>query len=85
VKRSGRDEPIQVVIHICMEAMLGIPLYSYLYLELAKMLCLMSPLQQNWRRRQNRFYLEDRGVGRGGRDEGQRGGDNPTMYTHMNK
>jgi hypothetical protein len=29
VKRSGRDESIQVVIiHLCMEAMLGISLYS---------------------------------------------------------
>jgi hypothetical protein len=40
VKRSGRDEPIWVVIHMCMEAMLGICLYSYLYLKLAKTLCL---------------------------------------------
>jgi hypothetical protein len=40
VKRSGRDEPIQVVTHMCMEAMLGISLYSYLYLKLAKTLSL---------------------------------------------
>jgi hypothetical protein len=40
VKRSGIDEPIWVVIHRCMEAMLGISLYSYLYLKLAKTLCL---------------------------------------------
>jgi hypothetical protein len=40
VKRSGRDEPKWVMIHMCMEAMLGIALYSYLYLELVKMLCL---------------------------------------------
>jgi hypothetical protein len=40
VKRSGRDESILVVIHLCMEAMLGTSLYSYLYLKLAKMLCL---------------------------------------------
>jgi hypothetical protein len=38
VKRSGKDEPMQVVIHTCMETMLGISLYSYLYLKLAKML-----------------------------------------------
>jgi hypothetical protein len=38
VKSSGRDEPIRVVIHMCMEAMLGISLYSYLYLKLAKMM-----------------------------------------------
>jgi hypothetical protein len=51
VKRSGRDEPIQVVIQMCMEAMLEISLYSYLYLKLAKMLCLsyMFSLQHNWR------------------------------------
>jgi hypothetical protein len=63
VKRSGRDEPMWVVIHMCMEATLGISLYSYLYLKLAKMpsflLSLMFSLQQNWRiRGQNRFYLE---------------------------
>jgi hypothetical protein len=40
VKRSGRDEPMWVAIHMCIEAMLGISLYSYLYLKLAKMLCL---------------------------------------------
>jgi hypothetical protein len=28
-KVSGKDEPIWVVIHMCMEAMLGISLYSY--------------------------------------------------------
>jgi hypothetical protein len=39
VKRSGRDEPMRVVIHMCMEAMLGISLYSYLHLKLAKTLC----------------------------------------------
>jgi hypothetical protein len=36
VKRSGRDEPVWVVIHICMETTQGIFLYSYLYLKLAK-------------------------------------------------
>jgi hypothetical protein len=36
VKRSGRDETMCVVIHMCMEAMLGISLYSYLYVKLAK-------------------------------------------------
>jgi hypothetical protein len=40
MKRSSGDEPIQVVIHMWMEAMLGISLYSYPYLKLAKTLCL---------------------------------------------
>jgi hypothetical protein len=31
--RSGRDESIRVVIHVCIEAMLGISLYSYPYLN----------------------------------------------------
>jgi hypothetical protein len=44
VKRSGRDEPVWVAIHMCMEAMLRTSLYSYLYLLLAKMLCLSSLL-----------------------------------------
>jgi hypothetical protein len=38
MKRSGRDEPVCVAIHKCIEAMLGISLYSYLYLKLAKTL-----------------------------------------------
>jgi hypothetical protein len=38
MKRSGRDQPIWVVIHKCMKAMLRISLY--LYLKLAKTLCL---------------------------------------------
>jgi hypothetical protein len=38
VKRSGREEPMWVAIHMCMEAMLEISLYSYLYLKPAKIL-----------------------------------------------
>jgi hypothetical protein len=40
VKRSGGDEPIQVVIQMLIESMLQISLYSYLYLKLVKMLYL---------------------------------------------
>jgi hypothetical protein len=40
VKRSGKDEPVWIVIHICIEATLRISLYSYLYLKVVKMLCL---------------------------------------------
>jgi hypothetical protein len=36
VKRSGRDESVWFAIHMCMEEMLGIFLYSYLHLKLAK-------------------------------------------------
>jgi hypothetical protein len=41
LKKSGRDKPMWVVIHMCMEAMLGISLYSYLYLKVAKTLFLI--------------------------------------------
>jgi hypothetical protein len=36
VKRSGKDESIWVVIQLCMEAMPGISLYSYPYLNQQK-------------------------------------------------
>jgi hypothetical protein len=64
VKRSGRDESLWVVIHICMETTQGISLYCYPYLKLAKTPCfsyylLCFFLQQNQRTRvQNRFYPE---------------------------
>jgi hypothetical protein len=60
-KKSGRDEPMWVAIHKYIEAMLGISLYSYLYLKLAKTLSffIISCFQQNWRtRRWNGFCLE---------------------------
>jgi hypothetical protein len=36
VKKSGRDESTWVVTHVYMEAMLGISLYSYAYLNWQK-------------------------------------------------
>jgi hypothetical protein len=39
VKRTGKDEPIGVVIHICMETTQGTSLYSYLYLKLTEIPC----------------------------------------------
>jgi hypothetical protein len=89
MKRSGRDEPIWVVIHLCMEAMLGISLYSYLYLKLTSknamsfILYLMLPLQQNQRKGQNRFCLEGRKIGgrwRGQGDRGRYGPNNVCTY-----
>jgi hypothetical protein len=62
-----------------MEATLGISLYNYLYLKLAKMLAFLLSLmfspQQNWRRRGRGFCLE-RGWGW---EVAQ------TMYMHVNK
>jgi hypothetical protein len=83
VKRSGRDEPMWVVIHKCMEAMPGICLYSYLYPKLAKMLC-------------PSYYLLCFLFNKIGAQEGERGSARKrgwevvkevgrTMYTHVSK
>jgi hypothetical protein len=48
---------------------------------LSFLLLLISSLQQNWRREQNRFYLGTRGLE--GRDGGA-GGRHDPMYAHMN-
>jgi hypothetical protein len=72
-KKSGRDEPMWIVIHMCMEAAQGISLYSYPYLNLVKpswfsyyLLCFF--LQQNQSTRgQNRWEVPQ------------------IMYTHVSK
>jgi hypothetical protein len=82
VKRSGRDEPKWVTIHKYMEATLVISLYSYLYLELAKMLSfllfLIFSLKQNQRQRAEPVL----GKREGGQEEGEVA---QTMYTHVSK
>jgi hypothetical protein len=55
---------------------------------LSFLLLLMSSVQQNWRKGQNRFCLEVREGGRGKRRRGvggQWGEMAQTMYAHMNK
>jgi hypothetical protein len=75
-----------VAIHMCMEVMLGISLYNYLYLKQAKklsfLLSLMLSLQQKWRTRGwNRFCPEaERGV-----EEEKEGEVTQIMYIHVNK
>jgi hypothetical protein len=45
----------------------------------------MFCLQQNWKRRQNRFCLEVRGERGRGKGDWEQGGEMAqTMYTHMN-
>jgi hypothetical protein len=87
MKRSGRNESIWVVIHMCMEAMLGISLNSCLYFKLAKnamsfLSLLLSSLQQNWKRGQNRFCLEERRVS-GQEGNGSRGERWPKQCMHI--
>jgi hypothetical protein len=45
----------------------------------------MFSLLQNWKKGENRFSLEARGVGGEGEDGGQGGEMAQTMYAHMNK
>jgi hypothetical protein len=91
VKRSGRDEPMCIEIHKCVETMLRISLYSYLYLKLAKLVCLSHYLlcfafssTKSVKKRAEQV-LPGSGGGesgwvRGG--EGWRGAVAQTMYTH---
>jgi hypothetical protein len=78
VKRTGRGEPIWVVIHICMVITLGISLYSYLYVKPAKTLLISYVFSST--KLENRFCPEGGGVGRGlggwGEVEVGRGGPN---------
>jgi hypothetical protein len=67
VKRSGRDEPIRIVIHICMKAMLGISLYSYPMLK-----CYVFSTKLKKRAEQVLPGSEGDG-GRGGAEGGGRG------------
>jgi hypothetical protein len=82
VKRSGRNEPIWVIIHICMETTLGISLYSYPYLKLAKMLCLSyyCYVFSSTKLEKKASVVEGEGGGRG-----QGGEMTQTMYAQINK
>jgi hypothetical protein len=69
-----------------MEAILGIFLYSYLYLKLAKMLCLIISYVFSSTKLAKR--TEQVLPGSGGEERGLRGQGGEvaqTMYTHMNK
>jgi hypothetical protein len=87
VKWSGRDESIQVVIHMCMGAMLGISLYSYPYLKLAKcyvFLIIAYVFSSTKLERRAEHVLRGR-WGREGGGGGQGGDMTQTLYAHMNK
>jgi hypothetical protein len=90
VKRSGRYEIIWVVMHMCMEAMLGISLYSYSYLKLAKLLrlfyyCLCLFINKIGEEGRRGSAWKARGVRGRGRGWGKGGEMAQTMYAYMNK
>jgi hypothetical protein len=83
IKRTGRDEPIIVVIHTCMETTQRNSLYSYLYLKLAKTPC-FSYLSCFF------FYKIREQVGTGGRwevggERDKRINTEQIIYTHVSK
>jgi hypothetical protein len=78
VKRSDRDEPMWVVTHLCMEAIPGIS--SYLYLNLAIILCLSYYLLCSLFNKIGEEGRTDSAWKRGG-GAGQRDGPN-NVYTY---
>jgi hypothetical protein len=81
MKRSGRDEPIWVVIHMCMETTQGISLNIYVYLKLQRLHVFLTIFYnfffyKNQRTREwNRFSKE----------AGMEWGGGPNNYTHVSK
>jgi hypothetical protein len=71
VKRLGRDKSVWVVKHLCMEAMLGISVYSYPYLNYQKcfvfLIIAYVLCSTKLEKRAERFLpgSKGRGVGRG--------------------
>jgi hypothetical protein len=87
MKRFSRDEPVQDVIHMCMEAMLE-SLCIALYFKLAKMLCLSYYhlcLLLNKIGEEGRAGSAWKQGGEGEKRGRARGRDGQTMYAHMNK
>jgi hypothetical protein len=80
VKRSARDDPMWVAIHKCIEAMLGISLYSYPYLILAKTVRLSNYLSYFLF---NKIGEQEGGTGSAWKPGGWRGsgGKWPNVYT----
>jgi hypothetical protein len=87
MKRSDRDESIRVVIHMCMVAMLEISLNSYLYLKLAKTLCVLIIAcvfsSTKLEKRAEQVLLEAGGWGGKGGDGGARVEKWPKQCVHI--
>jgi hypothetical protein len=80
VKRSGTDKPIWVVIHMCMKQCYESLRIAYLYLNLAKMLCLSYYLLCFlFKKIGEEVLLGSKGVRDGG--SGGEGGSN-NVYTY---
>jgi hypothetical protein len=73
VKRSGRDEPMWVVIHMCIEAMLGILISNY---QKHHVFLIIS---------YNNNYFPFNKIGEQGGGTGWGAEMAQTMYTHMSK
>jgi hypothetical protein len=86
VKWSGRDESIRMVIHLCMEAMLGISLHSYPYLNYQKhyvFLIIAYVYSSTKGDKRAEQVLSGSRAGGSGREVGEEMAQ--TMYAHMNK
>jgi hypothetical protein len=87
VKRTREDEPIGVVIHVCMEISHGNSLYSYPYLKLAKTSCFLSFIFFSSTKSENRRaeqVLQGGGAGTSWRGEvAEKGGRRMNMVQIM--
>jgi hypothetical protein len=78
VKRSGRDGPIWVAIHIYMRPTQRISLDSYLHLKLAKTPCFSYYVSFSFF---NKITEQEGGISSAWMGE-KKGGDTNTVYTH---
>jgi hypothetical protein len=85
VKRSGRDEPIWVAIYMCMEATLGISLYSHLQAcknAVFLTVCYVFSTTKLEKKRAGQVLPGSKeGEDRGWRGSGERGGPN-NIYSY---
>jgi hypothetical protein len=92
VKRSGRDELIWVVTHLCMEAILGISPHSYPYLNWQKrfVFLIITYVYSSTKLEKGAEQVLPRSKGGGGKREekgagGRNDPNNECTYEYMNK
>jgi hypothetical protein len=89
VKRSGRNESIRVVMHLCMKAMLGISLYNYPYLNKQNhfvFLIIANIFSKKWDESAKQVLPGSQGGGRKRhKDRGRNDPNNVCTYEYVNK
>jgi hypothetical protein len=86
-EESGRDEPIRIILHMYMEAMLGISLYSnhYLKLQMRYVFLIFAYVFSSTKLEKRVEQVLPGSKVFGGEREGEGGEVAQTMYENMNK